>query len=75
MKSSNTFSPEAIAEICNGAKNIADRHRKYSEAIGSEIELIDRLLAHHLSGVPDAQIELVAVGRRLTALLDTGGPR
>lgn len=75
MKSNNGFSPESIAEICNRAKNLADRHRRHSEAIGTEVELIDRLLAHHLAGVPDAQIELVAVGRRLTSLIETGGPR
>ena len=74
MKSNNTFSTESIAEIRNHATNLADRHRRHSEAIGTEVELIDRLLAHHLAGVPDAQIELVAVGRRLTSLIETGGP-
>jgi hypothetical protein len=72
---SNRFSPSSISELRNQATNLATSHQRYADAIGSEIALIDRLLAHHLAGVPDVQHELIAVGRRLASLLETGGPR
>lgn len=72
---SNTFSPEAISNLRSLASNRATSFRRYADALGTEIELVDRLLQGHLAGVPDMQAELITAGRRLSALVETGGPQ
>ena len=72
---SNTFSPEAISNLRSLASNRATSLRRYAEALAIEIELIDRLLVRHNAGPDhDVRLELIGTGRRLSDLMETGGP-
>lgn len=75
MKSSG-FSPIAIAQLRGRASNRASSLQRMVNAIGEEIELLDRLLAKHNAGPDhDTHLELIAVGRRLSDLLDSAVPQ
>ena len=71
-ESENRLSIAALAKLKSTATSIETRHRRYSDAMGQEIALLDRLLPAYLSGSPDVQGELMTVGRRLADLVETG---
>lgn len=71
---SNRFSPSEISNLRNSALNSVSRHERFASPIDAEVQILDRLLAGHLAGVPDTTSELATVGQRLPSLLETGGP-
>lgn len=74
MQNDNGFSPDLLFEIRGKAIRRASTLRLAADELGGELELLDTLLAVHCAGPSnDARLALVATGRRLALLLESGG--
>ncbi len=71
----NEFSPRNISALCSKLSPISSELHSRADEIQFHIDAAQRLIIRFNAGQPDAMADLITVGRRLSALLETAVTR